>query len=490
MNVLLVSPETPDTFWSFAHALPFVSKRATHPPLGLLTVAAMLPDEWELRLVDLDVEPLRDEHIDAADVVFLGGMIVHRESAHEIAHRCHVRGRTVIAGGPLFTTGHEGFPEIDHFCLGEAEDVIERLVADLEAGTLQRFYEPDGFPCLDHTPVPRWDLLDLDRYATMSVQFSRGCPHDCEFCDVVVMNGHVPRTKTPEHMIAELEALHRAGWRRDVFVVDDNFIGNRRKTRQFLRALIDWRERTGIRMDFLTEATVDLAQSTELLALMVRAGFKKVFLGIETPDQDALRECHKLQNVRTDLEESVRILQNAGLEVMGGFIVGFDHDQPDVFQRQFAFIQRTGVVTAMVGLLNALPRTKLYQRLKREGRLLSDSAGNNTDAFCNFVPKLDRDTLESGYRQLMKRLYEPQVFYERAKAFLRNYRPHGPRRGLRREDVAALFRSMWVLGLRDRGRRAYWGFLAYALVRHRRAFAVAVTLAIHGYHFRRVARGL
>jgi radical SAM superfamily enzyme YgiQ (UPF0313 family) len=490
MNVLLLSPKTPDTFWSFAHALPFVAKRACLPPLGLLTVAGMLPEAWDLRLVDLDVEPLSDAEIDAADVVFLSGMIVHRESAHDIARRCRERGRTVIAGGPLFTTGHEEFVEIDHFVLGEAEGVVDRLVRDLQAGTLRHIYRCDDFPSLDATPPPRWDLLEFRRYASMSLQFSRGCPHDCEFCDVVVMNGHVPRTKPVERLIAELDALVLAGWSGSVFFVDDNFIGHRGKARAFLRALVDWRERRGVQIEFFTEATVDLAERPELMELMTRAGFRKVFLGIETPEVDSLRECRKLQNTRRDLAESIRRIQNAGLEVMGGFIVGFDHDAPDVFETQFAFIQRTGVVTAMVGLLTALPRTRLYQRLKREGRLLAESRGNNTEAFCNFVPRLDRGMLEQGYRDLMARLYDPRVFYDRARAFLREYRPRsaGPR--VTWTETRALLRSMWVLGLRDRGRRAYWGFLVHAGLRHPRAFGTAVTLAIYGHHFRRVARNL
>jgi radical SAM superfamily enzyme YgiQ (UPF0313 family) len=490
MNVLLVSPKTPDTFWSFTHALPFVSKRASLPPLGLLTVAGMLPEHWSLRLVDLDVEPLQDEQIHAADVVFMSGMIVHRASAHEIAGRCRKLGRKVVAGGPLFTTLYGEFREIDHFVLGEAEGVIDRLVRDLEQGTLQRVYRCEAFPRLDSTPVPRWDLLDLRHYASMSVQFSRGCPHDCEFCDVVVMNGRVPRTKPVVRLLAELDALVLNGWRGSVFLVDDNFIGRRGKALDLLRALVDWRERRGIQIEFFTEATVDLSERPEILRLMARAGFRKVFLGIETPELESLRECKKLQNTRRDLSDSIRVIQNAGLEVMGGFIVGFDHDQPDVFQKQFAFIQRAGVVTAMVGLLTALPRTRLYKRLKREGRLLTESTGNNTEAFCNFVPRLDRTALEQGYRDLMKRLYDPRAFYSRARVFLREYRPCPTQPGINWTEVRALLRCMWVLGLLGPGRRAYWRFLAYAAVRHPRAFGTAVTLTIYGHHFRKIARDL
>ena len=404
MRILLVYPRNPDTFWSFKHVLPFVAKRAAFPPLGLLTVAAMLPEDWELKLADTNVAPLEDGDIAWADWILLSGMIVHKESAHEIARRCAALGRPVIAGGPLFTTGHWEFPEIPHFVLGEAEDLIGELVADMRAGTVKEVYRAAAFPDVHRTPVPRWDLIDLRHYVTMPVQFSRGCPFDCEFCDIVVMNGRVPRTKAPQQVIAELEALHRAGWRDMVFIVDDNFIGNKRRVRELLTALVDWRARTRPTMGFLTEASVNLADQDDLLDLMARAGFKKVFLGLETPVPECLDECHKVQNSKRDLVDAVRAIQGAGLEVMGGFIVGFDNDPLDIFRRQFDFIQRSGVVTAMVGLLTALPQTRLYERLVREGRLLADSVGDNTAAVLNFVPRLDRGRLLAGYRELMRSL--------------------------------------------------------------------------------------
>ena len=489
MNVLLVWPKTPATFWSFTHALPFVSKRSTNPPLGLLTLAAMLPREWATRLVDLDVESLSDSAIRWADIVFLSGMIVHQESAHDIARRCRALDRRLVAGGPLFTTNHEQYPEIDHFVLGEAEDVVRELVADVRSGTLRRFYRAEGFPDVARTPVPKWELAELRRYAMMPVQFSRGCPHDCEFCDVIELNGRVPRTKSPAQVIAELDSLRAQGWEGDVFIVDDNFIGKRSKARALLEALIEWRARRQVQMRFLTEATITLADDPGLLSLMARAGFYKVFLGIETPNLESLRECHKIQNTASDLVESIHRIQAAGLEVMGGFIVGFDNDGPDIFERQFAFIQRAGVVTAMVGILTALPRTRLYQRLKREGRLLAESAGNNTQARCNFVPTLGRETLERGYRELMRRLYEPRAYYRRARTLLRQCRPRARSR-VNLTDMRALVRSMWILGLRERGRRDYWRFLTTVLIHHRQQFGVAIELTIHGHHFRKLAASL
>jgi radical SAM superfamily enzyme YgiQ (UPF0313 family) len=490
MNVLLVAPETPDTFWSFRHALPFVSKRVAFPPLGLLTVAAMLPRPWNLKLVDLNRDSLRDEDVLWADYVLVSAMLVHRSSVREIAGRCAAMRTPVIGGGPLFTSGHCDFPEIGHFVLGEAEDVIGELVADMEARQLRPVYEAEGFPDVKRSPVPRWDLVDVRDYASLAVQFSRGCPFNCEFCDIVVMNGRVPRTKSPAQVAAELELLRSLGWKGAVFLVDDNFIGNKRRVKELLREIIAWRDLRAPRMTFTTEASLNLADDPELLDLMVRAGFRRVFLGIETPVPEGLTECSKVQNLGRDLAASVRTIQTAGMEVLGGFIVGFDSDREDVFQRQFEFIQRAGVVTAMVGLLTALPKTRLYRRLAEEGRLLQESSGNNTDASCNFIPRLDPNLLVGGYRRLVNRLYEPAAYYERARAFLAQYRPRGPGSRPGWTECRAAVRALWVLGVRHHGRGPYWRFLGHVLTHHPRAFGYAVALAIYGHHFRRVAEDL
>lgn len=490
MRILLVYPRNPTTFWSFEHVVRFASKRCAFPPLGLLTLAALLPRSWELELVDLNVRPLRASDLERADCVFVSAMIVHQASVREVVARCRAAGKRVVAGGPLFTAAHDDFPEIEHFLLGEAEDCVHELVRDLELGTLRRVYTSAERPDITRTPVPRWDLVDLRHYVTMSVQFSRGCPYDCEFCDIVVMNGRVPRTKRPEQLVAELEALRVLGWKDMVFVVDDNFIGDKKRTKTLLRALIEWRERTGTGMGFLTEASVNLADDAELCELMVRAGFKKVFLGLETPAAASLHECHKTQNEARDLVASVRTLQSHGLEVLGGFIVGFDNDPADIFERQFEFIQRSGVVTAMVGLLTALPRTRLHERLAREGRLASKSTGNNTDAVLNFEPVLERAFLVDGYRRLMRRLYEPRAYYRRVRTFLAHHHPHGPHVRLSPSDVKAFLRSLWFLGIRHRGRFAFWRLVTSTLVRRPRHLRTAIELSIMGLHFRRVASGL
>jgi len=490
MKILLLSPQTPDTFWSFKHVLRFVSKRAAFPPLGLLTVAAMLPREWDLQVVDLNVERLKENDLRSADYVMLSAMIVHQESVRNVVARCAALGKPVIAGGPLFTTGHENFPEIQHFVLGEAEEIMPQLVEDIRNSSLKRVYKASRWPSLEQSPVPRWDLVDLRHYVTMAVQFSRGCPFDCEFCDIIVMNGRVPRTKAPAQLVAELEALRQHGWKEMVFVVDDNFIGDKRRTRALLRELIAWRRRTRPSMGFLTEASVNLAEDAQLCSLMVEAGFMKVFVGIETPSAEALEECRKLQNRGRDLVAAVCTLQQRGLEVMGGFIVGFDSDQTDIFKRQFEFIQRSGVVTAMVGLLTALPQTRLWQRLKLEGRLEAASSGNNTQAELNFKPRLNREFLQAGYRDLMKKLYEPKAYYQRVRTFLKNHRPSGPKLGLSWPDFKAFLKSFWLLGIWYRGRVAYWRLFWSTLLRRPRHFRRAIEFAIVGYHFRRVARQL
>jgi radical SAM superfamily enzyme YgiQ (UPF0313 family) len=490
MKLLLVYPSNPETFWSFKHVLPFVRKKSAFPPLGLLTLAAMLPREWDYRLVDLNVRALEDADIAWADYVLLSGMIVHKASAHEIAARCAALGKPVLAGGPLFTTGHAEFPEIPHFVLGEAEGVAQRLVEDLRGKRLQRTYRAEGWPDVRQTPVPRWDLVDIHDYVTMPVQFSRGCPFNCEFCDIVVMNGRVPRTKAPAQVLAELDALAARGWKDMVFLVDDNFIGNKKRSRELLREMIAWRARSGAAMGFLTEASVNLADDAELCELMARAGFKKVFLGLETPSLEGLEECRKQQNSSRDLVEAVQTLQRHGMEVMGGFIVGFDSDPRDIFRRQFEFIQRTGVVTAMVGLLSALPQTALYRRLATEGRILKQSAGNNTDAVINFVTRLEPEFLLAGYRDLMRRLYEPANYYRRIGVFLKSYRPQGPVSRLSPADVKAFLKSLWTLGVRHAGRAPFWALLLRTLVASPRKFRAAMELSILGHHFRLVANRL
>ena len=490
MNVLLVSPGHPDTFWSFKHSLRFLSRKACFPPLGLLTVAAMLPREWQLKLIDFNVSRLHDRDIEWADYVMISAMLVHAESAREVIARCHTAGKPVIAGGPLFTTSHDQFPEVKHFVLGEAEDLMPELVADMIAGTVKPRYQSPKRPDVTQTPPPRWDLIRMKDYAVMPLQFSRGCPFNCEFCDIIVMNGSVPRVKTPQQMIAELNSLVAAGWDSSIFIVDDNFIGNKVKVKAFLRELIAWREHYKGNITFFTEASLNLVDEPELLQMMAQAGFTRLFVGIETPEEDSLLECAKVQNTKRNLLTAIRTIQQAGIEVMGGFIVGFDADQPNIFERQFKFIQEAGIAAAMVGLLTALPETRLFKRLAAEGRILQQSSGNNLDGVLNFVPKLDRELLTNGYRALLKHLYAPKVYYRRVLTFLETYRPQPRRASITCEDFMAFLKSLWIMGVAAHGRLEYWKFLVKAFKRNRAAFADAVRLAIYGYHFRRVAATL
>jgi radical SAM superfamily enzyme YgiQ (UPF0313 family) len=490
MNVLLLYPEFPDTFWSMKHALKFVRKRASLPPLGLLTVAAMLPADWRLRLVDVNVRPLQARDLAWADLVFVSAMIAQRASARALLARCRAAGKTIVAGGPLFGPELEQFPEVDHFVLNEAEVTLSPFLADLARGAARRVYASAEFPDVRLTPAPRWELADLGRYASMSIQFSRGCPYDCDFCDITAMFGHRPRIKTPGQIVAELDGLYRLGWRQRVFFVDDNFIGNKRYLKEtLLPALIAWRrERPGI--GFFTEASINLADDERLMRMMVEAGFETVFIGIETPDDAGLKECDKAQNRGRDLVADVKRIQRAGLEVQGGFIVGFDSDTPAVFQHQVEFIQKSGIVTAMVGVLNALPRTRLYERMKREGRLTGRTSGDNMDGTTNFLPRMSVETLSEGYRNLVRRLYAPRDYYRRVRTFLREYRPPRSRPRLRWSDLRAVLYANVRLGIVGRERFQYWRLMLWTFFRRPALMQTAVTLAIYGHHFRKISDAL
>jgi len=488
MRILLVYPQYPDTFWSFKHALKFVSKKAAFPPLGLLTVAAMLPGEWEKKLVDMNVTRLTDEDIRRADYVFISAMVVQRDSVLEVIGRCKRLGTRIVAGGPLFTTGYEEFDGVDHFVLGEAEVTLPLFLEGLEKGCAQPIYSSDTRPDISKTPIPLWSLINMKNYSSMSMQYSRGCPFDCEFCDIVMLNGHTPRTKDKEQLLAELDALYRRGWRGGVFIVDDNFIGNRKKLKlEILPAIIEWRKGKKYPFPLFTESSINLADDEELMKLMVAAGFNTVFIGIETPNEESLVECAKSQNQNRDLVASIKKIQNYGLEVQGGFIVGFDSDPLSIFKSQISFIQKSGIVTAMVGLLSAPPGTRLFQRLKKENRLTKDFTGNNTDCSLNFIPKMNHDTLINGYKHILNTIYSPRQYYERVKTFLREYKPRrGTARRLQSHHIRAFFKSIWFLGIREKGRRYYWKLFLSTLLKQPRKFPISISLSIYGYHFRKV----
>ena len=494
MKVLLVYPQYPDTFWSFKHSLKFMFKKAFLPPLGLLTVAAMLPDGWEKKLVDLNVTTLTDKDLKWADYVFMSGMVVQQNSAREVVDRCRKLGTRIVAGGPLFTLGNKdfGFDDIDHLVFNEAENILPLFLEDFEKGRAEHIYMSEEWPDIRETPVPLWSLINKKKYHLMSIQYSRGCPFNCDFCDVVILNGHRPRTKDKSQIVAELDALYDMGWRARVFFVDDNFIGNKRKLKsEILPAIIKWMEEKKRPFVFLTEASINLADDEELMRLMSEAGFDQVFVGIESPNEESLVECNKLPNKNRDLLAAVKKIQNYGLQVQGGFIVGFDSDPVSIFKSQIDFIQKSGIVTAMVGMLVALPETRLYKRLKRENRLLVDGTGtgDNTDGSTNFIPKMGYEALTRGYKQVVDAIYAPRQYYERIKTFLREYQPDNKgKHKISLIHFVAWLRSIWVLGIKEKGRMHYWKLFVWTLLKKPKFFPLSMMLAIQGFHYRKVAQ--
>ena len=491
MKILFVYPDYPETFWSFKHALKFVSKKAAFPPLGLLTIAAMLPGDWHKKLVDMNVSRLKDKDIIWADYVFISAMVVQQDSARDVIARCNEIGTKVVAGGPLFTTGYEDYKGVDHFVLGEAEVTMPSFLKDLEKGCPKHIYSSDQRPDISKTPIPLWSLINMKHYSSMNIQYSRGCPYNCEFCDIIILNGHKPRTKTREQLLSELEVLYYRGWQGSVFIVDDNFIGNKRKLKtEILPAIIEWRKGKKHPFDLFTEASINLADDDELMKLMVEAGFNTVFIGIETPNEESLVECAKPQNTNRDMLASIKKIQNYGMEVQGGFIVGFDSDPLSIFKSQISFIQKSGIVTAMVGLLNAPRGTRLYQRLMKENRIIKGVSGNNTDCSLNFIPRMNCETLINGYRHILKTIYAPKQYYERIKSFLKEYKPQHKIAGrLKLQHIKALVKSMWFLGVRERGRCQYWRMFISTLIKQPRKFPLSISLSVYGYHFRKVLEG-
>ncbi len=488
MKILLVYPKYPDTFWSFKYALKFISKKAAFPPLGLLTVAAMLPPEWEMRLIDMNIEPLKDKDLLWADYVFISAMSVQRDSVKRVIGRCKTLGKKMVAGGPLFTAFQEEFQDVDHLVLNEAEITLPPFLNDLRNGEAKKVYTSKEWADVTTTPVPLWQLADLKHYSSMSIQYSRGCPYDCEFCDITALYGRIPRTKSREQILSELDSLVAHGWKSDVFIVDDNFIGNKLKLkREILPAMIRWMNGKRHPFALSTEVSVNLADDEELMKMMVQAGFDAVFVGIESPNEESLVECRTIPNKNRDLLASVKKIQDFGLRINGGFIVGFDNDPATIFQRLTDFIQESGIITAMVGLLNAPKGTNLYQRLHTEGRILENFSGDNTDFSLNFIPRMNRDVLIEGYRKILRSIYSPKEYYARVRQFLRNYHPTQVRVfRFQMNYVNALLKSMVMLGVIGKERIHYWKLFFWSLFTRPRLFRLAITFSIYGFHFRKL----
>lgn len=488
MNILFIYPRFPVTFWSFKYALKFISKKASQPPLGLLTVAAMLPSDWEKRLIDMNVSKIKDKDILWADYVFISAMSIQRESVNDIINKCKTLRKKIVGGGPLFTANYEQFEKVDHLVLNEAEITLPLFLEDLKNGTPKHLYKSNEWAEIKTTPAPLWDLINFRNYAIMNLQYSRGCPYGCEFCDITVLYGNKPRTKTSEQVIHELDNLYKAGWRGDIFIVDDNFIGNKKKVKEeILPNIIMWMKSKHHPFTFNTEASINLADDVELMDLMVNSGFDTVFVGIESPNEDSLFECGKSPNKNRDLVQSVKKIHKHGLQVHAGFIVGFDNDPVSIFDRLSAFIQESHIVTAMVGLLNAPRGTKLYHRLLKEGRLKQTMSGDNTDFSINFEPKMNLQVLINGYQHILQTIYAPKQYYARVKHFLKNYQP-GERYTFHFQfnKLSALFKSIVLLGVVGKERFHYWKLFFWSLFCRPKLFPQSITFAIYGFHFRKI----
>lgn len=490
MKVLLVYPLCPITYMGFQYSAPITGTKAALPPLGLLTVAAMLPRAWPRRLVDLNVRALSDHDLDWADVVFISAMSVQHQSTEEVIARCHAKNRRIVAGGPHFYHHHNEIAGVDHVVLGEAEDVIDDLCAGLEAGQAKPIYRASGFPDVRRTPVPEWGLIRLDDYDAMALQFSRGCPFNCEFCDIIVLNGRKPRAKSREQVHAELQTLHDAGWRRGIFIADDNFYGNKKLSRELLDAMVEWRDQHRSPFVFSTQISLNVADDPRLLDLMTRAGFAAVYIGLESVSAASLAECHKVQNLKRDMAQALARIQDHGLLVWGGFVLGFDSDTEAIFEEQVAFIEESGIALSTVSLLTAIPDTQLHERLKKEGRLLGRLNGGFIDASgLNFMPRLDRQVLIAGYKGVVGRIFEPALFHRRARETLGHRLPPAlARYPFGRRELSTLLRAIWRLGVRDEGRAYFWKLVGAALPRGPTAVGLAITLWLMGYHLRRLSR--
>ncbi|MBR8535783.1 B12-binding domain-containing radical SAM protein [Carboxylicivirga sediminis] len=488
MNILLVYPLYPDSFWSFKHALKFISKKAAVPPLGLITVSAMLPSAWNKKLVDLNISELEAKDILWADYVFISAMHIQKQSVSHIILECVKLGTKIVAGGPLFTQEHHNYPQIDHFVLNEAEITLPLFLADLADGHPAKVYKTDQFADLSHTPRPDYHLLEMKKYFFMNIQVSRGCPFSCDFCEITSLLGHKVRMKKPHQIIHDLEELYRLGWRGPVSIVDDNFIGNKKEIKyQLLPQMRQWMQQHNYPFVFNIQSSINVADDHELMSLMVETGITSTFIGIETPDETSLHTCNKLQNKGRNLLQSITTIQKTGLTVSGGFIVGFDSDTPSVFQRQIDFIQKSGIVSAMVGLLNAPRHTQLYKRLEAEKRLTKETSGNNTDLSMNFIPKMDYHQLLDGYKKIIAAIYATKPYYRRVRQLFLNYNhTYKQHQRINLSLIVAFLKSMYIIGIIDKGRIEFWKLLAWTLFNKPALLTEAITFAVYGYHFRTV----
>ncbi|MBF2049681.1 MAG: B12-binding domain-containing radical SAM protein [Leptolyngbya sp. IPPAS B-1204] len=490
MRVLLLYPLFPKTFWSFEKILELIDRKVLLPPLGLITAAAIFPAEWEYKLVDHNVREVTEAEWEWADLVVLSAMIVQKQDFLEQIQIAKRRGKRVAVGGPYPTSVPEDAlaAGADYLILDEGEITIPLFVEAVQRGELQGvFRAPNGErPDVTTTPIPRYDLLELDAYDSMSVQFSRGCPFQCEFCDIIVLYGRKPRTKTPEQLLAELDFLYELGWRRAVFMVDDNFIGNKRNVKLLLKQLKGWMAEHQYPFAFNTEASVDLAQDPELIQLMVECNFNAVFLGIETPDADSLELTKKFQNTRSSLVEAVQTINRAGLRIMAGFIIGFDGEKKGAGDRIIEFVEQTAIPTAVFGLLQALPNTALWHRLEKEGRLYNHKSDGNQFALMNFVPTRPVEEIAREYVHAFCTLYEPSKFLDRVYRHFLHMTPSpckAPFRMPSLVEVRALLTIIWRQGIKRSTRWQFWRQLFSILRQNPGIWDHYLIVCAHAEHF-------
>jgi len=493
-NILMVYPEFPTTYWSMKYSLSFIHKKSSLIPLGLLTVAALLPKEYNVTLIDMNVKKLTMKDIKEADMVFISAMIVQKNSFDEVVALCNQLNIPVVAGGPYPTSSHEKISGVDHFVLNEAEITLPPFLYDYEHGKPEHMYTTTEKPDITATPAPRFDLINFRDYNNVALQNSRGCPFNCEFCDIIELFGRVPRFKDSEQFVEEMDLVYQQGFRGSLFIVDDNFIGNKNKVKELLRKIITWQRKHSYPFSLFTEASINLAGDDVLLHLMVEAGFDMVFVGIETPDAEALKSCNKSQNLNIDLFMRIQKIQKAGLEVTGGFIVGFDNDTEDIFERQIEFIQRAGIPMAMVGILGALPHTQLSKRLKKEGRLKAETAysGNNTHSLeMSFVPVMPEKKIIEGYKRIISELYSPRKYFERCYTLLTRL-PIGVQKAPRKItliDLRALFLSLIKQTFSSYSIH-YLRFLGRVVIHRAGHFPTAIEHAIKGFHFFKITEDI
>jgi len=484
MKIYLIAPKNPESFWTFDRILPSLDKKCVFPNLSLPTVAGITPRGHEVVLCDENVEPVNFDT--DADIIGLTGYVIHQQRIFELAAEFRRRGKFVVAGGPFASLCPEALRErVDVLFVDEAEYTWPQFLRDYAAGSWQPEYRQHEKPSMHDSPLPRFDLLQVEQYRTMTIQFARGCPFNCEFCDIIVMYGRRPRTKTVAQVMAEVQEIHRLGVR-NIFVVDDNFIGNKKEAKALLQAVAEWQQARGYPVEFMTEVTLNIAQDDELLQLMRAANFSTIFIGIESPRAASLQETHKTQNLRESILDSVHRIQRAGMEIMAGMIVGFDHDDPSIFDEQFQFIQAARIPVSMTGMLNAIPKTPLYDRLKTAGRLIAESVGDQF-VFTNIVPHgMSRVQLYEGYKHLLQRLYSYKNYRRRVMQFILHKGVQIETRLLAGgQDLRIFRRVLWHCVLRAGPRRAWLtiSLMIETALRRPRAFRDAVTFALIHKHF-------